>query len=145
MTKEQIKIEINKCERQINKCNSKLKDLDKKAKELDKAYEKIKNKYNEFGQKNSSKIGKIAKILIDGQAVPMSKGIYNSMKSTYLGKDFQRAEQGFIQAMEKIKVKRNDVYDEIDENKYCVKKFNERLIYLKHQLAAEIAKEGVQS
>ncbi len=145
MTKEQLKVEINKCERQINKCHSQFKDLDKKAKELDKAYEKLKSKYNEFGQKNSAKIGKISKILTEGQAVPMAKAIYNSMKSTYIGKDFQRAEQGFINAMEKIKVKRNDVYDEIDENKYRVKQLNERLIYLKHQLAAELAKGGVQS
>lgn len=145
MTKEQLKVEINKCERQINKCNSQLRDSDKKAKELDKAYEKIKSKYNEFGQKNSAKIGKISKILTEGQAVPMSKAIYNSMKSTYMGKDFQRAEQGFVNAMEKIKVKRNDVYDEIDENKYRIKQLNERLIYLKRQLAAELAKEGVQS
>ena len=63
MTKEQLKVEINKCERQINKCHSQFKDLDKKAKELDKAYEKLKSKYNEFGQKNSAKIGKISKIL----------------------------------------------------------------------------------
>lgn len=145
MTKEQLEVEIKKCEGQINKCNSQLKDLDKKVKELNKAYEKIKSKYKEFGQNNSAKVGKIAKILTDGQAIPMSKEVYNSMRSIYLGNDFQRAEQGFIQAMEKIKVKRNDVYGEIDENKYRVKQLNERLVYLKRQLAIEIAKEGVQS
>lgn len=142
MTKEQIKIEINKCEKQIDKCVSQLKDLEKKIKELDGAYVKIKSKYNEFCQNNSAKLGKISKILIDGQAVPMSKGVYNSMKSIYLGKDFQRAEQGFVQAMGKIKAKINDLYDEIDETKVHLKKLYEHLKYLKHQLATEIAKEG---
>ena len=37
------------------------------------------------------------------------------------------------------------VYDEIDEIKYRVKQLNERLTYLKRQLVAELAKEGVQS
>ena len=145
MTKEQIRIEILKCEKQIDKYNLQLNNCDKKMKELDKAYEKIKNKYNEFCQKNSVKIGRIAKILTDERDIPMAKDLYNSMKSTYLGNDFQRAEQGFVQTMEKIKTKRNDMYDEIDETKARLKQLNERLIYLKHQLAIEVAKEGVQS
>lgn len=145
MTKEQIKLEINKCERQIDNCVSNLSDLNKKAKELDKAYSKIKSKYLEFGQNNSAKLSKLAKILTDGQSVPMAKELYNSMKSTYLGKDFQHAENGFVKTMEKIKIKSNDLYDEIDNTKYRKRQLEERLTYLKRQLAAEIAKEGVQS
>lgn len=143
MTKEQIKVEINNCERKINSYQSKINDLNKKVKELDKAYSRIKKKYNEFCQNNSNKLNKLGKILVDGSNVPMSKKLYENMRQMYLGTDFQKAEQGFIQAMDKIKRKTNDLYNEIDDYKVKVKKQQNQLSYLKQQLLIEMSKEGV--
>lgn len=145
MTKEQIKIEINKCEWKINSYKSKINDLNKKVKELDKAYSRIKKKYNEFCQNNSNKLNKLGKVLVDSSNVHMSKNIYENMRQMYLGKDFQKAEQGFIHAMDKIKRKTNDLYNEIDDYKLKLKKQQNHLSYLKQQLLIEMSKEGVYS
>lgn len=144
MNKEQIKIEINKCEWKINSYQSKINDLNKKVEELDKAYNRINKKYKEFCQNNSNKLNKLGKILIDSSNVPMSKKLYENMRQMYLGKDFQKAEQGFVQAMDKIKRKANDLYNEIDDYKAKLKKQQRQLLYLKQQLSIEMMKEGAE-
>lgn len=143
MTKEEIRIEIQKCEAQIEKLRVYLRNMEKAARELDGAYSKITSKYDAFCQENFEKLDRISKILANEGAIPMAKAVYNNMRSIYLGADFQRAEQGFVQAKEQIKAKRIRVYDEIDETEIRVQRLNDRLANLKLQLENELSKEGV--